>query len=266
MKKILIIFVILLLFTSQIYAASDVNYDKYKTNVEKNCKNYEIENNVVINIDEYKSAWSYQLMNKLNPDYAITKAVDKYKTDMNSIYKCAVIDSQKNSLNIISTKLPNSSSVKEQINQSIEKQKSKLDIQFKDAWCANIDKYIVIKKNILDQTTYETCRYSYYMDYLKTYYDDFSKTATTWDTTPKSIEYYVSYQNTYTSRIDYEIQRAYDVFPIAYHAYTEYENNFPIHLLLEVIKQDFIVLREKFYEVISPINQVVYKISNAMSK
>jgi len=52
---------------------------------------------------------------------------------------------------------------------------------------------------------------------------------------------------------------------MAFNTYIDYENNYPIHILLELIKEDFIVLRRKLHEAISPINQVVYKISNAMS-
>jgi hypothetical protein len=53
---------------------------------------------------------------------------------------------------------------------------------------------------------------------------------------------------------------------MAFETYVDYENNYPVHILLEVIKEDFKILRRKFHETISPLNQVVYKISNAMSK
>jgi hypothetical protein len=53
---------------------------------------------------------------------------------------------------------------------------------------------------------------------------------------------------------------------MAFETYVDYENNYPVHVLLEIIKEDFKILRRKFHEAISPLNQVVYKISNAMSK
>ena len=58
MKKILIIFIILSLFTSQIYADDDVNYDKYKTNVSEFCDKKYLNKNIkfVININDYESA------------------------------------------------------------------------------------------------------------------------------------------------------------------------------------------------------------------
>ena len=79
-----------------------------------------------------------------------------------------------------------------------------------------------------------------------------------------TIQYYASYKNLYTSRINYEIDRAFKLFPIAYKEYISYENYYPIHFLLLLIKQDFFDYRQAYHNVINPINQVVYKISNAM--
>lgn len=61
-----------------------------------------------------------------------------------------------------------------------------------------------------------------------------------------------------------EIERVYKIFPIAFQAYSEFENNFTIHVLLELLKDDFYTYRKNLHKVINPINQVVYKISNAM--
>ena len=68
------------------------------------------------------------------------------------------------------------------------------------------------------------------------------------------------------SDITAEIEHSYELFPIAFHAYSEYENNYPIHALLQIIREDFMVLRDKLYDAVNPINQVWYKIMNAMSK
>jgi hypothetical protein len=68
------------------------------------------------------------------------------------------------------------------------------------------------------------------------------------------------------SSLEAEIKHAYKTFPVSYNAYTEYENNFPIHFLLELLKEDYYIFRQKLHEVLNPINQVVYKISNAMKK
>jgi hypothetical protein len=54
--------------------------------------------------------------------------------------------------------------------------------------------------------------------------------------------------------------------PIAFTAYKEYENNLPAHLLLQIIKEDYIIIREKLQKAMNPIAQVVYKIANAMQR
>ncbi|MEA3387530.1 MAG: hypothetical protein U9Q66_04055 [Patescibacteria group bacterium] len=60
-------------------------------------------------------------------------------------------------------------------------------------------------------------------------------------------------------------KHAKEVFNMAFLAYTEYENNFPIHLLLQILREDFIVFRQKLHEVLNPINQVTYKIVNCQN-
>jgi hypothetical protein len=37
------------------------------------------------------------------------------------------------------------------------------------------DELIISKKQILDQSTFELCKYSYYLDYLNEYYTDINK-------------------------------------------------------------------------------------------
>ncbi|MCH2189030.1 hypothetical protein MK079_04355, partial [Candidatus Gracilibacteria bacterium] len=66
--------------------------------------------------------------------------------------------------------------------------------------------------------------------------------------------------------IDNEIDRSYTLFDIAYTSYSDYENYFTTHLLLELIKEDMVLFRRGYHDVINPINQVIYKVSNAMRK
>ena len=63
-----------------------------------------------------------------------------------------------------------------------------------------------------------------------------------------------------------EIQHTKRVYEVAFQTYSNYVNNLVIHILLEMLENDFKQLRNKLYEAIRPINQVVYKIINAMSK
>ncbi|MDR0772161.1 MAG: hypothetical protein LBF15_03885 [Candidatus Peribacteria bacterium] len=73
----------------------------------------------------------------------------------------------------------------------------------------------------------------------------------------------------YTRKInalDKEASEIIEVYPVAFKAFSEYENNLVVHIMLELLREDFIVLREKLHQNLNPINQVVYKIANAMKK
>ncbi len=68
------------------------------------------------------------------------------------------------------------------------------------------------------------------------------------------------------NEIAQEIKHTKKVFTVSFQTYSNYENNLVIRILLWMLENDFKMLRDKLYSAISPINQVVYKISNAMSK
>lgn len=280
MKKILTIIIISCFSINISFANTNINaqeidkksYDNYKKNVEEHCQSYK-ENKPVINIEDYKISWEFETWQTLNDFYILDSTIWKYKEDMNNIYKCWIIMTQINSMNLILKKLWVNNEINKSLSQRMQTQKTKLEMMYKNNKCINTDKdNLNYRLNILKQTTYETCRYNFYMEYLKDYYDNIDlvnlKYSTNPEEKPKSIsaEWYNQLLNQYITKIDYEISRAYYLFPLSFHAYVEYENYFPIHILLVLIKEDFIKFREKYHKVISPINQVVYKIANAMSK
>ena len=66
--------------------------------------------------------------------------------------------------------------------------------------------------------------------------------------------------------IDSEIERTYNTYPIVFQAYNDYENNITSHILLDLLQQDFKVFRLWLHKTLNPLNQVIYKISNAMRR
>jgi hypothetical protein len=68
------------------------------------------------------------------------------------------------------------------------------------------------------------------------------------------------------TKINAQIDHSYLVFQRAYEEYAYYESNYTMHILLQLLKDEYIVVREKLHNVLTPINQVVYKIKNAMIK
>lgn len=284
-QKIFLIF-LFLFFSLSIAQAKDCEtledqFEKYECRSDKICKQYD-ENKKVFNIEKFQNVETYEnteitdvLLTSWTTQKGIQKAVAIYKQNMNNIYKCGIIGAQKNSLRRL-LELPIHENVKKSIEPKIHNIIKKLDITANTHKCLNIDTQTVFNKlSIFRQTTYLTCDYSFYMEYLKDYYNNPAHALGVDPTEPEKED---EEEKSYTlleaadkiseaqNNIHQELQQAYKVFPIAFHAYSEYENNFPVHFLLELLKEDYYILREKLHEVLNPINQVVYKISNAMKK
>lgn len=288
-KKLLFLFLILI-YSNTTHAQNcetiSDDFEKYTCRSEKSCELYN-ENKKIFNIEKFKTTQEYEasasigdiLFSSGSQSQILSQAINTYKENMNSIYKCAIIGAQKNSLYRIKQKLlqlDKTWDIKKTIEPKINELILSLNTTGKNNECINIDTNTVFNKlSILKQTTYLTCDYNFYMEYLKSYYnnpanalgitkEDLDRT----DTDNKAILITEADQISIgiQKQINTEIERAYKIFPIAYHAYSEYENNFPIHFLLELLKEDFYILRQKLDEVLNPINQVVYKISNAMKE
>lgn len=206
---------------------------------------------------------------------ALGEAKKIYRENIGTIYKCVMIQAQKNALDFLKDQLKaeKSGKIDDTIGRQIEQQMNKLDLTRNTLKCSSTEKdQFTVKKNLLDETTYEMCKYVSYLTYLRDYYANTENVM--WLNQEWANALFE--QNFQTSqvaeRIEWiqgeiatEINHTYKVFPLVFHAYSEYENNFPIHFMLEVIHADFLLLRQKMYEVIMPIAQVGYKIINAMS-
>jgi len=202
---------------------------------------------------------------------------------MNSIYKCVLIDIQERWLEFLEQIISATDKtwlVKKELQTKISSEKTKLKTK-KAAlgcgwWSEDKSDEKIIKKQVLDQTSLEFCKYSYYLLYLKEFYkinqnilwitDDELNQADTWGAETK--EFSISQITLWTTKINNEINgelnKIYKVFPLAYYAYSEYEDNYVIHLLLTLIKQDYVIAREQLAKVLWPINQVAYKIKDAL--
>jgi len=276
MKKFLFTIFFLFLFSNTWFAKDCENIQdafwKYKCRSENICKQYD-DNKKVFNPEMFKEADNYKeasvsdvlLVTSINQK-PIKKAVSIYKENMNSIYKCALIQIQKNSLRNLRPllKLDKTWEVWKAISVKMDELNNRLDMISKSSKCLWIDKETTSNKlSILKQTTYITCDFAFYSEYLKEYYKNIWNGMWEEQEEFSSIEVSKKILNLSNS-IDKELQHAIKIFPLAYHAYSEYENNFTVHFLLEIIKEDYNILRNKLHQVINPINQVGYKIMNAM--
>lgn len=201
------------------------------------------------------------------------QAKETYRENQNSIYACSVIKIQENTLNTIEEKLikiDKSWTLSSNIQRKIELQLNKLTSLWKNQDCNITDtQTIYAKKDVLTESMYQLCQYSFYLEYMKDYYTNIQNVL---ETRPSELQvqtYWISYiaraQALKQEEIVWEFEHSKMVFEMAFQAYIWYETNLWVHLLLELIKQDLIVYREKLHKAISPITQVVYKINNAMS-
>lgn len=295
MKKTTLIIIFILWFIQITYAKECNNiddiYKKYSCHVKEVCdqkyKNPKInplDNKIHFETTNFENADRYK---DIEEDIKVflrveveqkefKKSINIYKENMNWLYRCSLLRTQYNSLNKLQKKLKQNAKVKADITDKIDEYLRKIEIKMTSSEykCKNIDKNEPYQKlQVLREATHQTCKFRFYMNYLSEYYE---KTA---NLVKKEVEKTEkSKENEYTineieknlsliqKAILEEINASYKVFPLAFAWYQEYENNFPIHILLLIIKQDYIVLRDMLHATLNPLNQVWYKIINAMSK
>jgi RNAse (barnase) inhibitor barstar len=204
----------------------------------------------------------------------IKQAKEQYRKNMDWIYDCATslvnlraLKLVKNELTSKSPKL--SSRLNWKLDQQINQVEQKINNNQNKCKITSEKNDNIIKKSVLKQTTYEYCRYSFYLEYLKEYNEIIKNLDPTFlsnwaNSIP--IASIIQIENQKKNEINQEINDIIKTYPIAFKAYSEYENNLVVHILLELLREDFIALREELHKTLNPINQVVYKIANAMRK
>jgi len=266
---------------------SQEEYALYECRVTNICDSYKSEKPVYSSEDYGKAEDATpEFQNQQAKTPALDNVKKIYRENMGNIYKCWMIQSQRNSLTKLweFIKKESSGQLSDAVWGQIEQRIRRLELSSNTIWCALTDTDSIQNKlNILSETTHEMCKYTSYLEYIKSYYE---KTNSTYDkTNPTDSQFLEDFYdnnalanltkatpqeisneiNQTKNAIANEISHTYKVFPIAFHAYSEYENNFPIHFLLEVVRWDFLILRKLMYQNLMPIAQLGLKVINAMS-
>ena len=251
-------------------------YSLYTCRIKKICEVYKPEKPI------YKKE-KYSEASELSSGYigadsevpALEEAKRIYRENMWSTYKCVMVQSQKNALNFLKDQLKaeKSGKIDDTIGRQIDLRINKLDLTANTLKCSLTQKdSFTVKSELLKETTYEMCHYISYLEYLKAFYANTENAlwvnnggVNTLHEEGYTVTHISELMSWIQGKIIQEIEHTYKIFPLVFHAYSEYENNFPIHFMLEIIHADFLLLRQKLYETIMPIAQVGYKIINAMS-
>ena len=285
-KNILIIAIITTLifssnvFTNDKYLTDKSWYELYQKRVTDVCSMYKFDSNnsetiyLMDDSNKYLNLDQNWIINWYRVWKDIELAKEQYKTNMDWIYNCAVNKSNFRALSLLKETIQKYPTLKEYEN-IIDQKQNELKMDLESNWESNKCKINneksdpIIKANVLKQTTYELCRYNYYLEYLKEVNDNISKLDESVINDSENavwINKVLEIQWKKISEINKEIEDAYRAFPIAFKAYSEYENYITSHILLELLRQDYLKFREELHKNLNPINQIVYKISNAMRK
>lgn len=279
-SSILILFFLLNIYQDVYAKEESADFKAHKERVSEICKANQFSwlVSIVKTLEDYKEAdestWSTD---------AFTNAKKIYRENMNNIYKCALLKIQREWINKVNKelqwKIDKTGDIAKNIEQKTKTETEKLGIKM-NSLCNNSNNWTgsVAKTEVLKNASQETCKYVSYLEYLKRYYQNTASlvalTNTWWlinDTLNKinntnSINWLNQTYNNLLNDIDTEENNAYSIFPIAFQSYLQYETNYVAHRLLELLRETYIVFREKLNSVVNPINQLVYKISNAMKK
>ena len=273
---IIISIIIALIFPRWVFANEDICGRQqwealYNCRVQQVCESYKSEK-PVYNSEDFEPVWENQTAyhNQISRSPALDNAKRLHRENMNNIYRCGLIQSQRNALDFVEKQIRQEASGQladtlwNQINQRLQR----LELSAWRIGCALTDSETIHNKlNILRETTYQTCVYTNYLEWVREYHQDPNNNIL------DSNEVRTSFPNPEFSAIIWsiedsineEINHTFQVFPLAYQAYAEYENHFPLHFMLTVIRWDYAILRDRLYEVLMPIAQLWYKVINAMS-
>ncbi len=291
MKKIIYISILLLLIIPLklvIFAEDTLEknwFELYEQRVEKICKIYlyetkekkvqikkiiETKNFQKAKIPNNKENWTNS--NEIDWAKAFEIAKETYENNMNNIYKCWVLKTQFSILKIKKDilSLSNNPDLSKEVEKELENKISKIELSIIKFKCNKNENNWIQKLNILKQTTFELCRYHTYLEYLKKYNSKYENLINYNGEDKEETEkiynsmYLINIEQNRKNQIDNEINHIYKVYPIAFNAYKQYEDNISAHVFLELIKDDYKIFRNNLHKVLNPINQVIYKVSNAM--
>lgn len=198
----------------------------------------------------------------------------QYRSAMNSIFSCAIIDSRLRILDDVRSQVESAvKGANSEIKMQLDKEKTRLEREKNNLQCnpSPSDKASVMKE-IVNSTTRQYCHYRYYLSYLDTNLED-SRTAIeqmekdigngSGTTIATNSEQWIASYNRYASDLEREIARADSTLPRAIRTFLDMEKAYPAHLMLMIIYDDYIRLRNNLSTYMNASTQTYMKAHNA---
>lgn len=128
-----------------------------------------------------------------------------------------------------------------------------------------------IKQVLLDNVTAEHCRYRFFLRYLEDTVNVNLAFFLSGAMAPKgqlerqfmNSESALAFVSRYQEMIQEEKNHINEVFPLALAAYSEFEQTYGAHVLLDIIKLDYVTIRQLMKKLLNPISQFIYKAHQA---
>ena len=198
----------------------------------------------------------------------------QYRANMDRIFSCAVIASRIEKTEKVQSLISDagSSDIKDKLKKDIEKMK-----KLKAGNCgenADGDTLTDYGAAVSSSATVEYCSYRNYLDYLQSNIDanytrviELEKKIGTWDSrrnlnTLSSVAGDISNRQLQVQR---DIARAASTLPKAILAYREMERTYSVHLMLMIIYDDYLELRQNVNTYLNAVSQLFEKANNAQS-
>lgn len=214
----------------------------------------------------------------------IEMASSLYKERMNAVYACAVLNAKyKIHTRLVKQFKPEGTNIVRKLEQATQK----IEAQLTTRGCRNVSKEegegseLSVKRSLIRGSIIEYCNYRHYLDYVdfnvRNRLSDVIKTenamrAARTGKPTESNDRFPSSESIATAigeigiRTAGEISHTQRVFDDAFDAYREFEQNYASHILMVLIEDRYLMIREYLRDTMNPIGQVIYKASNAQSK
>lgn len=194
----------------------------------------------------------------------------QYRSTMNSVFSCSIIDSR---LRILENLRENFPKINSEINAQLDKEKNRLASKRDEMNCNSSGaNNTSTNQELINSATRQYCHYRHYLSYLeenlkenKTIIERMEKSIGSGDESKTSgnSEVWIENYNKYTNSLFNEINLADTSLPSAIRAYRDMERAYPVHLMLAIIYDDFIRLRKNLATYMNASTQTYLKAFNA---
>lgn len=202
----------------------------------------------------------------------------QYRSAMNNIFACAIIDARTEIIVDLQKKIAQTFPWKNtEIKNQLEKEEKKLRATRNELPCKTRESTSTTQTEMLlaNTITRQYCHYHTYLQYLEdnvTKSNDQVARVEQWvgagnsDNLPTTSEGWIQVYNLHNGQLQRELERSTRSLPLALRTFQEMKRTYAIHVMLTIIYDDYILLRDNLNRYLNTTSQIFEKVNNAMTK